>query len=164
MYLLQPIAEGNKDSNKSVLGGGVLLATTMLHILPETSHGLEERSASLDLEFLPQLILCAGFFLIYLVEEVVEALLGGHGHGEAETLHRTMSVRKSSRKTESVDPHDDMERPNYGSMNKDSQLTQSSTTIRSSNGSPDLLMSHSPDASTSLRELFTSKSNYTLYC
>ena len=42
-------------------------------------------------EFLPQLVLCSGFFLIYLVEEAVEAVLGGSGHAEA--IHRHVSVR-----------------------------------------------------------------------
>ena len=134
-----------------------MLATTMLHILPEISHSLEERAASLELEFLPQLIVCAGLFLIYLVEELVEAVLGGHS--EVETLHRTMSVRRSSRRSE---PHNDMERPNYGSMNKEAQLSQSSNTIRSSGGSPDLLVTRSSDNSTALRELFTSKSKLML--
>ena len=43
------------------------------------------------MEFLPQLVLCSGFFLIYLVEEAVEAVLGGSGHVEA--IHRHVSVR-----------------------------------------------------------------------
>ena len=79
----------------SCFGGGVILATTMLHMLPEIIEGLAEEAASLELEFLPQLVFCAGFFMIFLVEELAEALLGGHT--ESETLHRTMSVRKSSR-------------------------------------------------------------------
>ena len=79
----------------SCFGGGVILATTLLHMLPEVIEGLAEEAASLELEFLPQLVFCSGFFLIYMVEELAEALLGGHN--EAETLHRTVSIRRSSR-------------------------------------------------------------------
>merc|ERR1711936_222228 len=94
-----------------------------------------------------------GVFLIYLVEELAESLLGGHGG--TETLHRTMSVRKSGRTSSTVDPHNDMEKPNYGSMNKGAELSQSEMTIRSSAESPDLLVTKSTDTSTSLREFFT---------
>jgi len=137
----------------SCFGGGVLLATTMLHMLPEIGEGLAEEAEKLELEFLPQLVLCSGFFLIYLVEELAESLLGGHGG--TETLHRTMSVRKSSRTSSNVDPHNDMEKPNYGSMNKGAELSQSEMTIQSSAESPDLLVTKSTDTSTSLREFFT---------
>ena len=142
----------------SCLGGGVLLATTMLHMLPEITHSLEEKAEQIELECLPQLVVCAGFFLIYLVEELAESLLGGHGG--TETLHRTMSVRKSSRTSSTVDPHNDMEKPNYGSMNKGAELSQSEMTIRSSSESPDLLVTKSTDTSTSLREFFTSKKDF----
>ena len=59
-------------------GGGVLLATTMIHLLPEISHDLTDSAERLELEFLPELVVCAGFFLIYLVEELAELVLGGH--------------------------------------------------------------------------------------
>ena len=58
-------------------GGGVLLATTLIHLLPEIRPNLESSADLLGLEFLPELILCAGFFLVYLVEELAEFLLGG---------------------------------------------------------------------------------------
>lgn len=59
----------------SCLGGGVLLATTMIHILPEVTHNLREQAEKIELESLPQLVVCAGFFFIYLVEEVVGTFL-----------------------------------------------------------------------------------------
>ena len=74
-------------------GGGVLLATAMLHILPESSEGLALAGAKLEIEFLPYLVLCSGFFLIYLVEELVDLFLG-HSH-HSEDLHRNVSIRGS---------------------------------------------------------------------
>ena len=63
----------------------------MLHMLPEITEGLAAKAESLEVEFLPMLVVCSGFFLIYLVEEAVEAVLGGSGHAEA--IHRHVSVR-----------------------------------------------------------------------
>ena len=132
----------------SCFGGGVLLATTMLHMLPEITEGLAAKAESLEMEFLPMLVVCSGFFIIYLVEEVAETLLGGHH--ETETLHRTMSVRRSSRKEERATPAD------YGAINKGAEVSQRSS--RSDDmESPDLLVSRSPENSSSLREFFTSK-------
>ena len=132
----------------SCFGGGVLLATTMLHMLPEITEGLAAKAESLEMEFLPMLVVCSGFFLIYLVEELAETLLGGHH--ETETLHRTMSVRRSSRKEDRVTVT-----PSYGAINKGADLSQSSSSVDME--SPDLLVSKTKDTSSSLREFFTSK-------
>ena len=155
-YVLQNGIVGRRQtiisSVLSCFGGGVLLATTMLHMLPEITEGLAAKAESLEVEFLPMLVVCSGFFLIYLVEEVAETLLGGHH--ETETLHRTMSVRRSSRKEE-------RERPaaSYGSINPGAEL---STSSRSEDmESPDLLVSKTGENS-SLREFFTSKFVFSL--
>lgn len=73
-------------------GGGVLLATVFLHLVPETRVSFEKASA---LGFLPEmpyplteLVTCLGFFFVYVVEEVVHACLsrrGGHGHGHGHS-------------------------------------------------------------------------------
>ena len=130
----------------SCFGGGVLLATTMLHMLPEITEGLAAKAESLEMEFLPMLVVCSGFFIIYLVEEVAETLLGGHH--ETETLHRTMSVRRSSRKEEKVTA-------DYGSINKAAEVSQSSRSDDME--SPEPLVSRPMENSSSLREFFTSK-------
>merc|ERR1719400_2800476 len=90
------------------------------------------------------LVVCSGFFLIYLVEEVAETFLGGHH--ETETLHRTMSVRRSSRKEEKVTP-------DYGSVNKAAEVSQSSRSDDME--SPEPLVVRSMETSSSLREFFT---------
>ena len=62
------------------------LFSVMLHIMPEASEVLGEKGESMEVHFLPQLVICAGFFLIYFVEELVEMVLGSHHH--SENLHR----------------------------------------------------------------------------
>ena len=74
-------------------GGGVLLSTAMLHILPETIKTLAGPGEQMNIEFLPQLVLCSGFFLIYIVEEVVDLILGSLHH--SEPILRSVSIRKS---------------------------------------------------------------------
>lgn len=54
-------------------GAGVLMATALVHLLPEIQEGVEELKSSeyvkTDLP-LAEIFLSAGFFLVYLVEEV----------------------------------------------------------------------------------------------
>lgn len=52
------------------LGAGVLLATSLVHMLPE---------ARADLPNYSELALCAGFFLVYLVDEIVHFFYGTEG-------------------------------------------------------------------------------------
>ena len=91
----------------------------MLHILPEIRHGMEEAQESLGISWLAELVVCAGFFLVYLVEELVHLTL--HSTPHREQLHRTLSLRKSVGQTDSTcntvqdcceedrDCHNDME-------------------------------------------------------
>jgi len=102
-------------------GAGVLLSTCMLHILPEVEEGLAEAGAKLDIEWLGELVVCAGFFLVYLVEELAHMML--HRTPHKEHLHKTFSLRKPKGKSNSEcnpsqedrdekddhDPHNDME-------------------------------------------------------
>jgi len=74
-------------------GAGVLLATSLLHILPEAREGLEEEAESLEIHWLAELCFSAGFFLIYLIEEIVHVVLDYTSH--TEQVHRTFSTRKS---------------------------------------------------------------------
>jgi len=74
-------------------GGGVLLSTTMLHILPEVSEVLQGPGEEMEIHFLPQLVLCSGFFLIYLIEELVELVLDKMNN--KDVLHRTVSTTRT---------------------------------------------------------------------
>lgn len=53
-------------------GAGVLLSTSLLHMLPEAREKLPEYS---------ELMLCLGFFLVYLVDEVVHLFYADADHG-----------------------------------------------------------------------------------
>lgn len=93
-------------------GGGALLCTTFLHMLPEvreTISELQEEGKIAETDFnLPELIMCCGFFTMYLVEELVHLYLHRHGKSkgvsEAEdVIHRSFSIRKCSVDKEGVE-------------------------------------------------------------
>lgn len=71
-------------------GGGVLIATTFLHLLPEVREGVEKLQESKDLPDnwnvqIPELVMCVGFFMMYGLEELVHRYLVGHqGHETAK--------------------------------------------------------------------------------
>lgn len=88
-------------------GGGVLLFTTLLHLQPEVREGVSrlQRSGMLPsgagTENLGDLIFCAGFFLVFLIDEVVHSILDGCAAAHPsdddsadEVLHRSMSLRR----------------------------------------------------------------------
>ncbi|XP_072938151.1 zinc transporter ZIP3 [Epargyreus clarus] len=54
-------------------GGGVLLSTSVVHMLPEAREKLPEYS---------ELMLCVGFFLVFLVDEIVHIFYGAHDHNQ----------------------------------------------------------------------------------
>ena len=101
-------------------GGGVLLATAMLHILPESSEGLAVAGEKLEIEFLPYLVLCSGFFLIYLIEELVDLFLG-HSH-HSEHLHRNISLRGSRNEKCAENPSQDSGHKNTTPQNKSQRV------------------------------------------
>ncbi len=83
------------------VGGGVLLATVFVHMIPEVRESLETaRKLGYTGEIDPhdghdehdhgyplaELVVCAGFFIIYLIEALVHRVFGldgvdGHSHG-----------------------------------------------------------------------------------
>jgi len=101
-------------------GAGVLLATCMLHILPEAREGMLEAQERLGVEYLGELVTCAGFFLVYVVEELVHLTL--HYTRHREQFHKALALRKASPQADSncnkvvqdccekdIDCHNDME-------------------------------------------------------
>lgn len=60
-------------------GGGVLLCTIFLHLLPEITENVETLEAKKVMKkfvlSFPELVLCFGFFLMFLVEEVMHSYL-----------------------------------------------------------------------------------------
>lgn len=87
-------------------GGGVLLCTTFLHLLPEVKENVERLQASGALPrvgfHLAEFLMCVGFFTMYLIEQSVHAYL--HARDErrnksettASAFRRGVSVRESS--------------------------------------------------------------------
>lgn len=68
-------------------GGGVLLCTTFLHLLPEVREGVERLTADGTVDpcqpvagLLAELIMCVGFFIMFSVEELVHGFGGDHHH------------------------------------------------------------------------------------
>ena len=111
-----------------------------VHLLPEISHNLESSGERLGLEFLPELVVCAGFFLIYLVEELAELVLGE----EEKTVRR-----RGGEAGECC--HSDLERhkqQSYGAIEDKTEL------LNADQADSDTLPARK---STALREFFTSK-------
>lgn len=109
-------------------GGGVLFCTTFLHLLPEVQEVVENLqycNMIPELNFaLPELLMCAGFFLMYILDEVihkyVHSLLDKNGKGADAAFERGQSIRRSHlvkgklRDTEEEDsslPKKDVETP-----------------------------------------------------
>jgi len=70
-------------------GGGVLLATCFIHIIPEVRESLEavKRSGSSVISHntsfpFAEFIICCGFFLVYVIEEVAHRVFLHSGHKE----------------------------------------------------------------------------------
>ncbi|CAG4986757.1 unnamed protein product [Colias eurytheme] len=106
-HWITPNEAGNlKSSNRVVatllsFGGGVLLSTTFLHLLPEVDHNIEhlvEQGAMREFDFsLAAFLMCCGFFIMYLVEELVHMYIHHREkkNGSQAPLVRNLSVRKS---------------------------------------------------------------------
>lgn len=97
----EPLDKHDENSDKKTsltvnillcFGGGVLLATTFLHLLPEISHTikiLEEDGMIPDMGFnLAEVLMMMGFFLIYLIEELVHFYLHQHQHKKKKAEER----------------------------------------------------------------------------
>ena len=88
----QSVEDNKKREQKTKLivsillcfGGGVLLATTFLHLLPDIKAEilmLQQQKLIPNWQVaLAELLMCGGFFLIYLIEELVHNYLHRHQH------------------------------------------------------------------------------------
>ncbi|XP_014371929.2 zinc transporter ZIP1 [Papilio machaon] len=99
-------AQNLKSKNRVVMsllsfGGGVLLSTTFLHLLPEVQENvdyLQKMGRLREFDFsLPPLLMCCGFFIMYLVEELVHIYIHHRErqNGQTAQLVRNLSVRRS---------------------------------------------------------------------
>lgn len=95
----------SKDEENNLLislmlcfGGGVLLFTTFLHLQPEVRQSFEQLQKDNKIpSFMgsgisfSDLVFCAGFFFVYLIEEIVHMFLDRKM--DHEVLHRSLSLR-----------------------------------------------------------------------
>jgi solute carrier family 39 (zinc transporter), member 1/2/3 len=112
--------DARKSRTVSVLlsfGGGVLLSTTFLHLLPEVTESiasLQSRGHIADVDFhLAPLLMCVGFFFIYFVEEVVHVYLhkkekkvnsaNSNGNAGHHHTHVDLEVAKGGEASEEID-------------------------------------------------------------
>lgn len=78
-------------------GGGVLMATSLVHMLPEIREAIPR-----DYQKYTELIFCAGFFIVYVIDELVHFFYGDtHDHGASTNRnnvqgnHKTLTNRHS---------------------------------------------------------------------
>lgn len=94
------------------IGGGVLLCTTFLHLLPEVAENITELQETGNLPIysfpLTELLMCVGFFLMYFVEEAVHGYIERrHKKNEInKTFQRTLSIRRGSNDTKVLSVED----------------------------------------------------------
>lgn len=88
-------------------GGGVLMCTIFLHLLPEVTDSVENLEAKNVLKkfplAFPELILCLGFFIMFLVEEILHLCFSRSSHKnnvpDASTIDKAVfMVEKSDNK------------------------------------------------------------------
>ncbi|KAL4715995.1 hypothetical protein ACJJTC_013295 [Scirpophaga incertulas] len=101
--------ENIRNNNRLVMGllafgGGVLFSTTFMHLLHEVDNNidiLQEEGELPDIPFyLAGLILASGFFMMYLIEELVHLYLDYKNKKNPSPLTRTFSIRRLS-----TEPH-----------------------------------------------------------
>ncbi|KAM3962474.1 zinc/iron regulated transporter-related protein 89B [Aphomia sociella] len=94
-----------KSTNRMVMtllsfGGGVLLSTTFLHLMPEVDenvHYLQDLGRLKEFDFaLTPFLTCCGFFIMYLVEELVHLYIHHREKNNGQQkLVRNLSSRRS---------------------------------------------------------------------
>jgi len=99
-------------------GGGVLFATAMIHMLPEVQENIKlAAAAGIDFRGYPiaEILFCCGFFLIYLIEELVHFFLDKsvhEHHDETIIAHRALSIHSHAceaglSETQKLNPDED---------------------------------------------------------
>ncbi|CAG9766709.1 unnamed protein product [Ceutorhynchus assimilis] len=121
-------------------GGGVLLSTSLVHILPEA-----REATTVDYQHFAELFFCIGFFLLYLMDEIVHYFYGetaGHSHQHDNGAALPGTDHYSRQRHPSA--------PNYGTYN--ATQTERGALLRSENQPP-----YNPN-------FFRAKSDSVLFC
>ncbi|XP_059053278.1 zinc transporter ZIP1-like isoform X2 [Achroia grisella] len=95
-------------------GGGVLFSTTFMHLLPEVDENIEllqEEGQIPDMPiYLAGLIMCAGFFMMYLIEELVHLYIQSRQKKVIDSdVSRTFALRKDFEDVSCEEPAKDQE-------------------------------------------------------
>jgi len=80
-------------------GGGVLFATSFIHMLPEVRENIEESGIDFGGVPMAEILTCAGFFFIYFIEESVHFFLDSgvhHHHDETIQVHQSFSIHSAA--------------------------------------------------------------------
>lgn len=101
------IRSGNQEMSiraKNILsgmlcfGGGVLMATALTHLLPELHEGFEELQTNGTIKStlpMAEIVFSAGFFLVYLIEELVHVIIHRRSHRHAKpekSIHQSVGI------------------------------------------------------------------------
>lgn len=85
-------------------GGGVLIATTFIHILPAvvgTVDALQQCDMLVTTPFaLPEILMCTGFYLMYSIEELMYFVVGQQQRCKRQALQRAEKAEKGVELTE----------------------------------------------------------------
>lgn len=121
-------------------GAGVLLGTIFLHLLPETLENVETARAD---GFIPdghfpiaEIILCSGFFFMYILEELVHLWVHSNQEDADDHLVRHHHHHHSHSSQSSHHIHDDHEHPLSRSMNESQKKIKSPTMRRTAEDNP----------------------------
>lgn len=105
-------------------GAGVLLATALVHMLPEVRDALKQYA---------EIVFCLGFFLIYAVDEVSHMCGVGHSHG-GEHRHQqgqhSEGAASSARRASRDSTNADADSRGYGTSEETKLLSKSDSTIQ----------------------------------
>lgn len=67
-----------------IFSGGVLFATSFLHVIPEVREAFGKSVQNFPIT---ELVVCLGFLAVYLVEEVLHACIGHSSHANEDHGH-----------------------------------------------------------------------------
>eukprot|EP00095_Tigriopus_kingsejongensis_P000396 maker-scaffold19_size710362-snap-gene-0.21 protein:Tk00396 transcript:maker-scaffold19_size710362-snap-gene-0.21-mRNA-1 annotation:"zinc transporter zip1" len=99
MVLYQRLSEKSRVQRSIIscllcFGGGVLIATSVIHMLPEVRETFALSGIDLDEKPVAEILTCVGFFLVYFIEELTLFCFGSkssvaaqHSHVETGTSH-----------------------------------------------------------------------------
>ncbi|KAI5693312.1 hypothetical protein M8J76_014532 [Diaphorina citri] len=97
------------------LGGGVLLATCFIHMIPEVRHSIETHSAHSSHHFpFTELLVCIGFFIVYIVEESVRHCLQTRRGAKSGSKSNHVEVPWTTKSRAEVTPLDSNSKPGTG--------------------------------------------------